>query len=260
LLPSAIWESDRIFFKPGHMNIRAKLLNKKFDVKKTRFGGSCISPEVSHSYAPADRLLDLQRTIGNRELGRLFRRPAAIRLGRGQDVIQLTPEASCVMGTDESKMKTEKGKDAPKGFYGADFNHIFPSLPDGCSLRGFEATEVVDTVRDDFRSGVKYAPAGKTIWTLTKENRLAKPDSIWTAAGPKGIGVNPLLHWPAVQEQNQLWYYRRSKSDSWHSGPGIVLKVTLSGDIKNRSSLNVRTTDHDKHRDEPYRGPTIRIQ
>jgi hypothetical protein len=246
------------------MKIRAKATKERLDGRKMRSHGSGAPAAVSRFlHAPVNRILHLQGIIGNRDVGGMFGRAAAARREReerSRSAIQLVPEASCEMSTDESKMKTKKVKDAPKSFYGADFNHVFPSLPEGCSLQGLEATETIDTVRDDFRSGAGNTSAGKTIWKLTKENMLHRPDSIWTKAGPKGLGVNPLLRWPAILEQNQIWSYRRSKNDSWHSGPGIVLKATLSGDLKNRASLIVTTTDHGISRSEPYRGPAISMQ
>jgi hypothetical protein len=156
--------------------------------------------------------------------------------------------------------KTEKVKDAAAAYYGAGFNHTFGSTPEGRSLQGIQVSEYVTTQRDDFQIGIGDVPVGRNIWTLTEKNKLNTPDCIYSQAGAKGLGVNPLKAWPAVIDQNQLWYFRSSKRDAWELGPGIMLKVTLSGDRSRRETLKVTTTDHGVSRTEPYRGPAIRMK
>jgi hypothetical protein len=156
--------------------------------------------------------------------------------------------------------KTEKVKDAAAAYYGASFNHTFGSTPAGRSLQGIQVSELVSVQSDDFQIGTADVPVGKNIWTLTEKNKLNTPDCIYSQAGSKGLGVNPLRAWPAVIDQNQIWYFRSSKRDPWKLGPGIILKVTLSGNRSRRETLKVTTTDHGVSRTEPYRGPAIRMK
>lgn len=169
-------------------------------------------------------------------------------------------QMKCTVSSDDTKLRTKMGKHAPPSHYGANFNHTFPSNPEGCSLNGIEVTEVVSTVRDDFGIHRPNVPAGKNIWKLTAQNTLDKPDSIWTQAGMKGLGANPVNGWPAVLDQNQLFYYRNPGDKNWQLGPGIIIKVTLSGDLRRQKSLKVTTTDHGISRIERYRGPVIRVK
>lgn len=155
-------------------------------------------------------------------------------------------------------LKTEKVKNAPAAYYGASFNHTFDSIPARRSLKGMQVSELVSTQRDDFRIGATEVALGRKIWTLTEKNKLDTPDDIFSQAGSKGLGVNPLRAWPAVLDQNQIWYFRSSKRDAWELGPGITLKVTLSGDRSRKETLKVTTTDHGVSRTEAYRGPEIR--
>jgi hypothetical protein len=157
-------------------------------------------------------------------------------------------------------LKTEKVKDAPAAYYGASFNHTFGSTPAGHSLQGIQVSELVSTQRDDFQIGATNVALGRKIWTLTEKNKLDTPDAIYSQAGSKGLGVNPLRAWPAVIDQNQIWYFRSSKRDAWELGPGITLKVTLSGDRSRKETLKVTTTDHGVSRTEAYRGPAIRMK
>ncbi|MCP4255207.1 MAG: DUF4157 domain-containing protein [Candidatus Scalindua sp.] len=158
-----------------------------------------------------------------------------------------------------TRLTTKKVGNAPPGWYGANFNHTFHPLKTGCTLKGVEVSEVVSVNRDDFQTRMKNIPVGKTIWRLTSKHELHKPDSIHTQAGLKGLGVNPLLHWPAVLSQDQLWYYRFSSKSSWRLGPGIGIKVTLSGNMNNKNTLKVTTTDNGKSISEKYSGPNIRL-
>ena len=157
-------------------------------------------------------------------------------------------------------LKTEKAKNAPAAYYGASFNHTFASIPAGRGLKGFQVSEWVSTQRDDFQIGATEVSLGRKIWTLTEKNKLDTPDDIYSQAGSKGLGVNPLKAWPAVLDQNQIWYFRSSKRDAWELGPGITLKVTLSGDRSRKETLKVTTTDHGVSRTEAYRGPEIRMK
>ena len=142
-----------------------------------------------------------------------------------------------------TRLTTRKVGNAPRAWYGANFNHTFHPLKTGCTLKGVEVSEVVSVNRDDFQSGAKNIPVGKTIWRLTSKHELHKPDSIYTEAGRhKGLGVNPVSHWPAVLAQNQLWYYRFSSKGSWRLGPDIGIKVTLSGNMNKKNTLKVTTT------------------
>jgi hypothetical protein len=157
-------------------------------------------------------------------------------------------------------LKTEKVKNAPATHYGASFNHTFDSIPEGRSLKGIQVSESVSTQRDDFQIGATDVALGRKIWTVTEKNKLDTPDDFYSQAGSKGLGVNPLRAWPAVIDQNQIWYFRSSKGDAWKLGPGITLKVTLSGDRSSKETLKVTTTDNGLSRTEAYRGPEIRIE
>ncbi len=157
-----------------------------------------------------------------------------------------------------TKLTTRKVADAPPGWYGADFNHMFHPLKTGCTLKGVEVSEVVSVNRDDFQTGAKNIPLGKIKWKLTSKHELDRPDSIHQQAGPRGLGVNPVLHWPAVLAHDQLWYYRLSSKGHWRLGPGIGIRVTLSGKMNKKNTLKVTTTDNGKSRVEPYNGPNIR--
>lgn len=231
--------------------------------------------------SPLGRILSLHQTIGNQAVQRLLKSgviQTKLRIGkpgdiyeqeadRVADMVMRMPEPviqranqKCSVSSNENKLKTEKVKDAPVSYYGASFNHTFPSDPEGCNLQGIEVSELVDTVRNDFGIGATNVALGRKIWTLTAQNKLNKPDRIWTQAGMKGLGANPVNKWPAVLDQNQLFYYRNPGDKNWQLGPGIMIKLTLSGDLKRRESLMITTTDHGVSRTEPYRGPTIRIK
>ncbi len=211
--------------------------------------------------------LYLQRTLGNQAFQRYHQdamRPDLKIGGPGHDhggVIRRQASSRCALSSAESTIKTAIEKPAPSGYYGASFNHIFTSDPEGCSLAGVQVSEFVTVQRDDFRQGMQGVALGRKIWTLTSANKLNEPDRIWTQAGLRGLGVNPLRNWPAVLEHNQLWYYRFGEQDrDWKLGPGFVLKVTLQGDRTNKDSLKVTTTDHGVSREESYRGPAVRVQ
>ena len=234
-------------------------------------------------YVPVSRLLSLQQTAGNRAVQRMVAAGTHHTNAGSVQAIRGTPgssgvpsatktqppaptetprqaPATCSLGSDEGSMKTVIEKNAPPGYYGASFNHTFPAVPVGCSLAGGTVSEVVTTQRDDFRIDGSVA-LGRKIWTLTKENRLSEPDRIWTQAGPKGLGINPLKRGlPAVLDQNQLWYYKVPNGGSWMLGPGTILTVTLDGDIKRKETLTVTTTDHTVSRREPYRGPDLQVE
>ena len=172
--------------------------------------------------------------------------------------VQLTPLPQCTqIGT---RLKTRKVRDAPKAWYGAQFNHTFDPLSKGCTLKGVQVSEAVTVVQDHFQSGAKNIPLGKTIWTLTAKHELHKPDHIYTLAGPRGVGVNPLKAWPALLSQDQLWYYRFSSTGPWHLGPAVIINTKLSGDLRKPETLKVTTTDNGVSRTENYRGPAIRLQ
>ena len=64
-------------------------------------------------------------------------------------------------------------------------------------------------------------------------------------------------NWPAVMAQDQLWYYRQSTAAPWQLGPGVTIKVTLSGNKRKPRTLKVTTTDNGDSRAEPYRGPRL---
>jgi hypothetical protein len=177
---------------------------------------------------------------------------------RNMNTLQTPGKPRCT--TIGTRLTTRKVGNAPLAWYGANFNHTFHPLKTGCTLKGVEVSEVVSVNRDDFQSGAKNIPVGKTIWKLTSRHELHKPDSIYTQAGQKGIGVNPVSHWPAVLAQDQLWYYRFSSNGSWRLGPGIGIRVTLSGKMNKKNSLKVTTTDNGKSRVESYRGPNIRLK
>ncbi len=189
-----------------------------------------------------------------------------IRIIRGNwhsvPTIQLQHSQRCSLGSNESKVATWITRQkVPRTHYGASYNHKFDAIPTGCSLKGVQISETVSAQRDDFQTGTKDIPVGVNIWKLTARNELHRPDDIWTPVGPKGIGANPLLNWPAVLDQNQIWYYRYSSKDRWRgSGPGFIIKVTLHGNVRKRNTLKVTTTDHGVSRTEPYRGPKIRLR
>ena len=171
--------------------------------------------------------------------------------------LQMAPQPRCpTMGT---KLTTRMAGKAPKAYYGAKFIHRFYPLSTGCTLKGVEVSEVVSVVRDDFRSGVRNVPIGRFKWRLKANHEMDQPDHIYTQAGPQGIGRYRLRNWPAVIDQNQLWYYRHSISDPWKLGPGNTIKVTLSGKVNTPGSLRVKTTVNGKWRQEKYSGPKIRI-
>ena len=159
-----------------------------------------------------------------------------------------------------TRLKTRKVGDAPKAWYGARFNHTFDPLSKACTLKGVQVSELVSVARDDFQSGTKNIPLGKTIWTLTAKHELDKPDHIYTQAGPRGLGVNPLKAWPALLSQDQLLYYRFSSKGPWQLGPAVVINTELSGDLKKPETLKVTTTDNGVSRTENYRGPTVRLR
>lgn len=217
-----------------------------------------------------DKALCLQRSIGNQAVQRLLSSGAiqaksdvgSHRQHAGeQRIINRKADPACALSINTESIVTEKVANAPSGYYGASFNHKFVTEPEGCSLEGVQVSEYVETIRDDFNTGQTTVKLGDNIWTLTKENKLHKPDHIWTPAGAKGIGVNPVNNWPAVIDQNQIWCFRHTNKGDWVRGPGIVLKVTLNGDRNRRNSLKVTTTDHGVSRDnEPYRGPDIRMR
>jgi hypothetical protein len=199
---------------------------------------------------PQHPLLQYQNQIGNQAVIRLL-------TSRNSSLIQPQRNPSCTVDWIE---KTRKVKDAPPTYYGAEFNHKFASELDACkSLKGMQVTEYVDVIRDDFNTGTGNIPVGKIIWTLNAQNELDKPDPIWSQAGPKGLGVNPLKRWPAMIDQNQLFCYRTSANDTWHSGPSIIIRTVLSGNINDPKTLQVTTTDNKESRNEPYRGPRIRM-
>ncbi len=253
------------------MNSQARMSDNKRDVsKENAFVRKCESEPVRSTFAPLDRILYLQRTIGNQAAQRLLL-SGAIRARSGigsckhyagveQQIICRKADPACALSISTHDIVTEKTKDAPPSYYGASFNHKFATEPEGCSLTGVQVTEYVETIRDDFNSGQKTVNIGKNVWTLTKENKLHKPDNIWSPAGAKGLGVNPVNNWPAVMDHNQIWHFRRSDKDAWQRGPGIVIKVTLHGDRNRKDSLKVTTTDHGVSREEPYRGPNIRMR
>lgn len=258
----------------------AKKQKSCFDTRKTDFSKSISSP--------IDHILSLQRTIGNQAVQRLFKSgviQAKLRIGQPGNMheqkseafspigiirgnwhsvptIQLQHSQRCSLGSNESKVATWITRQkVPRNHYGASYNHKFDAIPTGCSLKGVQISETVSAQRDDFQTGAKNIPVGKNIWTLTTRNELHRPDDIWTPAGPKGIGANPLLNWPAVLDQNQIWYYRYSSKDRWRGpGPGFIIKVTLHGNVRKRNTLKVTTTDHGVSRTEPYRGPKIRLR
>jgi hypothetical protein len=220
--------------------------------------------------SPYEPIMHLQRSIGNQAVQRLLlsgaiqarsdfdsRRQHA---GVEQQMISRKANPACALSINTEKIVTEKTANAPSRFYGASFNHKFEPEPEGCNLAGVQVTEYVETIRDDFNSNQKTVKLGENIWTLTKENKLNKPDNIWSRAGAKGLGVNPVNNWPAVMDHNQIWHYRHSNKGSWERGPGIVLKLTLNGDRKRKDSLRVTTIDHGVSREEPYRGPDIRMR
>ena len=248
-------ESVRTDLKAQEVSNRAVVLRKP----QSYAGGNGIN---SH-HNP----LCLQRTLGNQAFQRYYEdamRPDLKISDPGHDhegVIRRQSSSRCALSCAESKVKTAIEKPAPSGYYGASFNHIFDSEPEGCNLAGVQVSEFVTTQRDDFRLGMQSVALGRKIWTLTSANKLNEPDRIWTQAGLRGLGVNPLRNWPAVLENNQLWYYRFGEQDrDWKLGPGFVLKVTLDGDRTNGKSLKVTTTDHRISREESYRGPVVRVQ
>lgn len=230
---------------------------------------------------PYEQIMHLQQTLGNQEVQRLYKAgepQTTLKISQPNDLyeqkadrvadkvmrmpgpmIQMAGQ-NCSVSSDETKLKTDRVKDAPPDYYGASFNHTFPSIPEGCNLKGVEVSELVDTVRDDFGIGATHVAVGRKIWTLTAQNKLNEPDRIWTQAGLRGLGANPVGKWPAVLDQNQLFYYRSPGNKNWQLGPGIMIKLTLSGDVRRRESLMVTTTDHGVSRTEPYRGPAIRIR
>ncbi len=219
----------------------------------------------------ADRIADLvtqtpestvqPRTMEDKE--NPLRRPA---VQRGLEIPGIQRQPVPQEQEQETKLegidilKTEKVKNAPATHYGASFNHTFDSIPAGRGLKGIQMSESVSTQRDDFRMGATDVALGRKIWTLTEKNKLDTPDNIYSQAGSEGLGVNPLKAWPAVIDQNQIWYFRSSKRDAWALGPGITLKVTLSGDRSRKETLKVTTTDNGVSRTEAYRGPEIRIE
>lgn len=159
--------------------------------------------------------------------------------------------------TLSTRITTRKAGNAPRAWYGAKFVHKFYPLSKGCSLKGMEVSEVVSVSRDDFQTGTGNVKLGVNNWRLTATHELNQPDQIYSQAGPRGLGVNRLLNWPAVMAQDQLWYYRQSAKAPWQLGPGNTIKVTLSGNKQNPQSLKITTTDNRVSRVEPYRGPNI---
>jgi len=159
--------------------------------------------------------------------------------------------------TLSTRITTRKAGNAPKAWYGAKFVQKFYPLGQGCTLKGMEVSEVVAVSRDDFQTGTGNVNLGVNNWRLTAKHELDKPDHIYSQAGPRGLGANRLLNWPAVMVQDQLWYYRQSAKVPWQLGPGNTIKVTLSGNKKNPKSLKVATTDNGVSRVEPYRGPKL---
>jgi hypothetical protein len=133
-------------------------------------------------------------------------------------------------------------------------------LSTGCTLAGGQVSEVVTTARDDFHMKARNIPLGQVKWTLTRQHRLHKPDHIYTQSGRKGLGVNVLDHWPAVQIQNQRWYYRTSPTDYWKYGPSNLITIKLSGKPARRRTLKVTTTVNKVPISQKYNGPRIRIK
>jgi hypothetical protein len=190
--------------------------------------------------------------------GGKFQRQSRNALGRS--ILQRQMRRRCQPSSTNLRTRMMKKK-PPKTYYGANYRHKFDTVPKGCSLRNVQVSEVVSTVRDDFQVNPPYIPVGKNIWRLTGKNELDKPDSIWTPAGANGIGSRPLRNWPAILDQNQIWYYRYSSKDRWRGpGPGIILRVTLDGDPRKRETLKVTTTSNGVSRQEPYKGPGIRLR
>jgi len=171
--------------------------------------------------------------------------------------VQLAPEPRC--NQVGNIRRTWRVRDAPVKYYGFQVNHIFNTPNSGCSLTGSQVSERVTVARDDFQTGYPGEPLGKTIWTLTGSHALDRPDHIYSQAGRKGLGVNPLRTWPALLTHDQIFYYRRSPQDHWNIGPGHQVRVTLSGDPKNAKTLRVTTTVRGESRTENYRGPPIKL-
>ncbi len=221
-------------------------------------------PETRCPASPTDHALHLQRCTGNQLLQATLasggsRAELSFALDDKQ-MVRRQPDRRCALSSNTDNIVTEKTANAPAAYYGASFNHKFVSDPEGCSLSGVQVSEYVTTDRDDFNQGRPTVALGRKIWTLTRENKLSEADPIWTEAGAGGLGASPVNRWPAVLDQNQLWYYRYSASDSWKLGPGTVIKLTLHGDRSRKETLKVTTTDHGVSREEPYRGPDVRMR
>jgi hypothetical protein len=148
----------------------------------------------------------------------------------------------------------------PPKWYGGKFNHTFHTLSRGCTLAGGQVSEVVTTARDDFHMKARNVPLGQVIWTLTGQHRLHRPDHVYTQASRSGLGVNIVDHWPAIQIQNQQWYYRTSPTDYWKYGPSNLISIKLSGNPAKRRTLKVTTTVNKVSIKQQYNGPGVRVK
>jgi hypothetical protein len=253
LSAQAFTQGNHIYFGAG-----------KYDPGSTA-GKKLIAHELTHvvQQGAAARRKSVIKTFATRRsgssrgTGQVRSRPSGP-VSRSGSWVQLAPLPQCTqIGTS---LKTRKVRDAPRAWYGAQFNHTFDPLSKGCSLKGIQVSEAVSVVQDHFQSGARNIPLGQTIWALTAKHELHRPDHIYTLAGPRGLGVNPLKAWPALLSQDQVWYYRFSSTGPWHLGPAVVINTKLSGDLRKPETLKVTTTDNGVSRTENYRGPAIRLQ
>jgi hypothetical protein len=184
---------------------------------------------------------------------------AAVKItGSQAGALQTAPLPRCP--TIGRKLTTHKPVAPPPKWYGGKFNHTFHTLSTGCTLAGGQVSEVVTTARDDFHMKARNVRLGQVIWKLTPQHRLHLPDHIYTQAGPKGLGVNILDHWPAIQIQHQKWYYRTSPKDYWKYGPSNLISVKLTGNPAQKRSLKVTTTVNKVSISQRYSGPRVRIK